>query len=178
MSQLAAPTLKETFELIFPDAEVDTLVQDLDFLAAEPSKVTAFHGFSTFKGIKIESKGFDVEGTIKGTIKTHDFKKLYEVYNLPSSSNWSLWAIKFKSDKSQSELRQTFQEEEKLDLAIDMKFRAPAAALGGVTFLRVGYETIRLRLSGVEKDFTVANPSSGSGRDEDGNEIPVEFEEI
>jgi hypothetical protein len=178
-SKLAS--VRESFELILPDAEIetDTFVESFDFLAAaEPTKVTAFHGFSAFKGIKIESQGFDVEGTLKGRVRTHNFVKLYQVYNLPKSSGWKLWALEFKKDKSQSVLRQTFQEEDQVDLAIDMKFSAPANALGGVTFLRVGFETIKLKLGGVEKSFTVVNPDSGGGRDEEGNEIDVEFEEI
>jgi hypothetical protein len=171
--------IEEPFALILPDSDIASYVQTFDFLRVEPdSKITAFHGFSTFKGIKIESQGFDVEGTLKGRVRSYNFRKLYEVYNLPSSSNWSLWALKFKSDTSQSVLKQTFQDSDLEDIAIDMRFSAKANALGGVTFLRVGFETIKLRLEGVEKNFTVANPASGGGRDEDGNEIPVDFEPI
>lgn len=173
-------TLEETFTLIRPEDDlVDPVVETFDFLAVEPdSKVTAFHGFSTFKGLKIESSGFDVEGTIKGRVRSHNFIKLYQVYNLPASKSWGVWALKFKADKSQSALKQTFQEEDQEDFSVDMKFSAKAKDLRGVTFIRVGFETIRLRLSGVEKNFTVTNPASGSGRDEDNNEIPVDFEPI
>ncbi|MGI5171624.1 hypothetical protein ACQEU3_45495 [Spirillospora sp. CA-253888] len=171
--------IEEPSVLIIPDADVEAYVRSFDYLAAaEDSKVTAFHGFSTFKGIKIESKGFDVEGTLRGRVRSHNFRRLYQVYNLPASASWSVWALKFKADKSQSVLKQTFQEEDLEDITIDMKFRAKADHLGGVTFLRVGFETIKLRLAGVEKNFTVANPASGGGRDEDGNEIPVDFEPI
>jgi hypothetical protein len=176
-SQLAS--IKETFALILPDAEIESYVETFDFLAAaEPSKVTAFHGFSTFKGVRIESQGFDVEGTIKGRLKTHNFTNLYQVYNLPRSSGWKLWALEYKRDKSQSVLKPTFQGEHLEDFEINMKFRAPANALGGVNFLRVGFETIKLRLNGEEKSFTVTNPASGSAKDEEGNEVPVDFEEI
>ncbi|GHG89060.1 hypothetical protein [Streptomyces lanatus] len=171
--------VEEPYALIAPDADVAAYVKNFDFLAVDPdSKVTAFHGFSTFRGLKIESKGFDVEGTISGRVRSYNWTALYQVYNLPSSSSWSLWALKFKADKSQSVLKQTFHEEDLEDLAVNMKFRAKANDLGGVTFLRVGFETIKLRLEGVEKNFTVVNPASGGARDEDGNEIPVDFEPI
>ncbi|MDQ1051532.1 hypothetical protein [Streptomyces sp. V4I2] len=171
--------VEEPFALIAPDADVATYAKNFDFLAVEPdSKVTAFHGFSTFKGLKIESKGFDVEGTITGRVRSYSYTALYEVYNLPSSSSWSLWALKYKADQSQSVLKQTFSGTEETDLTVNMKFRARASDLGGVTFLRVGFETIKLRLAGVEKNFTVVNPASGGGRDEDGNDIPVDFEPI
>lgn len=173
-------TIEEVFTLMLPDVDfAESFLARHDFLAREAdSKITAFHGFSTFKGIKIESSGFDVDGVIKGRVRSHNFVKLYEVYNLPSSSSWGVWALKFKADKTQSELKQTFQEEDEEDIYIDMRFSAKAKDLGGVSFLRVGFETIKLRLGGVEKNFTVANPASGGGRDEDNNEIPVDFEPI
>lgn len=173
-------TIQEAYELILPDVELSTFVQAFDFLAKEEpdSKVTAFHGFSTFKGIKIESSGFDVEGTLKGTVKSCSFVRLYQVYELPSSESWGVWALKFKKDKTQSELKQTFSDEEPQDFSVDMKFSAKANVLGGVSLLRIGFETIKLKLAGVEKSFRVVNPASGSGRDEHGNEIPVDFEEI
>ncbi|XVQ07152.1 hypothetical protein ACQP1W_31565 [Spirillospora sp. CA-255316] len=171
--------VEEAFAPISPDADIAAYVGSFDFLAQEPdSKITAFHGFSTFKGIRIESRGFDVEGTLRGRVRSHNFVKLYQVYNLPSSASYGVWGLKFKADTSQSALKQTFQELDEEDIAIDMKFRAKASDLGHATFLRVGFETLKLRLGGVEKNFTVVNPASGGGRDQNGNEIPVDFEPI
>ncbi|MEV5493853.1 hypothetical protein AB0M50_00470 [Nonomuraea fuscirosea] len=49
--------VEEPFALILPDADVATYAASFDFLAVEPdSKITAFHGFSSFKGLKIRER--------------------------------------------------------------------------------------------------------------------------
>jgi hypothetical protein len=145
---------------------------------AATENVTAFHGFSSFKSIVIQSQGFDLEGTIKGKIRTHDYKALYNVYNLPYSAGFSLWGAKFRADASRSVLKKTFEESNTIDVDVDIKFKVSAANLNGVSKLRVGFETLRLVVDGTTKDFTVINGESGSGKDQDNNDIPVDFEEF
>lgn len=146
--------------------------------AVATDNVTAFHGFSTFKSVTIQSQGFDLEGTIHGTIHSYDYKALYQVYNLSSSESWGVWVAQFKHDTSQDVLKQTFNHEEKLDLAVDIKFKVSAAALRGVSTLRIGFETMRLVFDGVTKDFTVVNGASGGAKDQNGNDIPVDFQPV
>ncbi|ROP27634.1 hypothetical protein EDD30_0320 [Couchioplanes caeruleus] len=160
--------------LILPGVEVGNPTGGL----ASADTVTAFHGFSTFRSIRIESQGFDLEGRIQGRLRTHNFESLWQVYNLPSSSGWSAWVFKFKQDTSQSVLKETFHREELIDVNIDISFRVSAAALRNVSTLRVGFETLRLELDGETKDFTVVNGASGGARDQNGNEVPVEFEPV
>ena len=146
-------------------------------LAAEDS-VTAFHGFSTIQNITIQSQGFDLEGRIQGTLRSYNFMSLWQVYNLPSSTGWKVWSLSFKKDTSQSVLKETFRREQLIDVNIDITFRVSAAALNGVSTLRIGFETRRLQLDGTTKDFTVVNGASGGAKDQDGDDIPIDFEPI
>lgn len=140
--------------------------------------VTAFHGFSTFKGIKIESRGVDIDGYITGKLRSYSFESLWKVYNLPKSSGWSVWVLNFKQDKSQSVLKETFRKEELQDIDVNMHFVVKADALRNVSFLRLGFETLRLQLDGQTKDFTVVNSASGGAQDQSGNNIPVDFQPV
>jgi hypothetical protein len=162
------------FSVISPDARVRSSLKAL----GRADTVTAFHGFSTFRSIKIESQGFDLEGRIKGRLKSHNFEKVYQVYNVPKSSSWGVWVVKFKQDTSQGVLKQTFQREELIDVNIDIKFKVSAAALRNVSTLKIGFETLRLELDGTTKDFTVVNGASGGAEDQNGNDIPVDFEPV
>jgi hypothetical protein len=160
------------FDLILPDVQAgrSTVLAD--------GQVTAFHGFSSLRSLKIESQGFDLEGTIKGRLRSHNFESLWQVYNLPKSSGWKVWVASFKKDSSQSVLKETFRDEQLIDIEIDIKFKVSAAALRGVSTLRIGFETLRLQLNGTTKDFTVVNGASGGGKDQNNNDIPVDFEPV
>ena len=173
----SSPTIditQDAFSLIVPNAQVGKSTKAL----AAADSVTAFHGFSTFKSIKIQSQGFDLEGSIKGTLRSHNFVSLWQVYNLPKSSGWKVWTVSFKKDTSQSVLKETFHQEELIDVTIDIRFRISAAALNGVSTLRIGFETLRLQLDGETKDFTVVNGDSGGAKDQNNNDIPVDFEPV
>lgn len=146
-------------------------------LAAEDN-VTAFHGFSSLQNIVIQSQGFDLEGRIHGTLRTYNFKSLWQVYNLPSSSGWKVWSVSFKKDTSQSVLKETLRQEQLIDVNIDITFKVSAAALQGVSTLRIGFETLRLQLDGTTKDFTVVNGASGGAKDQNGGDVPIDFEPI
>jgi hypothetical protein len=146
-------------------------------LAAEDN-VTAFHGFSSLQNIVIQSQGFDLEGRIHGTLRTYNFKSLWQVYNLPSSSGWKVWSVSFKKDTSQSVLKETLRQEQLIDVNIDITFKVSAAALHGVSTLRIGFETLRLQLDGTTKDFTVVNGASGGAKDQNGGDVPIDFEPI
>ena len=145
---------------------------------AAADNVTAFHGFSSMQNIVIQSQGFDLEGRIQGRLRTYNFKSLWQVYNLPSSSGWKVWSVSFKKDSSQSVLKETFRQEQLIDVNIDITFRVSAAALHGVSTLRIGFETLRLQLNGTTKDFTVVNGASGGAKDQDGDDVPIDFEPI
>jgi len=158
------------FDLVLPDAGSQRV--------AAADEVTAFHGFSSLKNIKIQSQGFDLEGRITGRLRSHNFVSLWQVYNLPSSSGWKVWVASFKKDKSQSVLKETFRDEQLIDVNIDIKFKVSAAALRGVSTLRIGFETLRLDYNGTTKDFTVVKGESGGGKDQNNNDIPVDFEPV
>jgi len=140
--------------------------------------VTAFHGFSTFQSLTIQSQGFDLEGRIQGRLRSYNYKALWQVYNLPSSSGWKVWVLSFKKDTSQSVLKQTYLSEQLIDVNIDIKFRVSAANLRGVSTLRIGFETLRLNFNGTTKDFTVVNGASGGAKDQNNNDVPVDFEPV
>ncbi|WP_157239182.1 hypothetical protein [Catenuloplanes japonicus] len=158
------------FTIVLPDSRTGN--------SAAAETVTAFHGFSSFKNVVIQSQGFDLEGTIKGKIRTHDYKAIYNVYNLPYSAGFSVWGARFKADASRSVLKQTFEESNTVDVDIDVTFRVAAANLNGVSTLRIGFETLRLDVNGTTKDFTVVNGESGGAKDQNNNDIPVDFEEF
>ncbi|RFS83553.1 hypothetical protein D0T12_21190 [Actinomadura spongiicola] len=158
------------FNVILSNSQVGRL--------AAGDTVTAFHGFSTFQKLTIQSQGFDLEGRIQGRLRSHDFKSLWQVYNLPSSTGYKVWALSFKKDTSQSVLKEVFRREQLIDVNIDITFRVKAAALRGVSTLRIGFETLRLELDGTTKDFTVVNPDSGGAKDQDGDDVPIDFEPI
>ncbi|WP_340682740.1 hypothetical protein LCL61_29295 [Amycolatopsis coloradensis] len=162
------------FDLILPDARAGRPTGAL----AAADEVTAFHGFSTFRSIKIQSVGFDLEGRIQGKLRSHNFKSLWQVYNLPSSSSWKVWVASFKRDTSQSVLKETLRDEQLIDINIDIKFKVSAAALQGVSTLRIGFETLRLNSNGTTKDFTVVNGASGGAKDQNNNDVPVDFEPV
>ncbi|MUN39611.1 hypothetical protein [Actinomadura litoris] len=147
-------------------------------LAPAEGSVTAFHGFSSFQKITIESQGFDLKGRIHGRIRTYNYESLWTVYKLPKSSGWKVWALSFKKDSSQSVLKETFRDEKLIDAELDVNFTVSAAALKGVSTLRIGFETLRLQLDGTTKDFTVINKESGGAKDQDGKEIPIDFEQL
>jgi hypothetical protein len=158
------------FNVILSNASVGRL--------AVEDNITAFHGFSSLQNIVIQSQGFDLEGRIQGRLRTYNFKSLWQVYNLPSSSGWKVWSLSFKKDTSQSVLKETFRQEQLIDVNIDITFRVSAAALHGVSTLRIGFETLRLQLDGTTKDFTVVNGASGGAKDQDGDDVPIDFEPI
>lgn len=158
------------FTVILPNTRVGRL--------AAAGDITAFHGFSALKNITIQSQGFDLEGTITGRLRSNDYKALYQVYNMPYSASFDVWALKFKADASRSVLKKTFEESQLIDVNINIKFKVSAAALNGVSTLRIGFETLRLELDGTTKDFTVVNGASGSAQDQNNNDVPVDFEEI
>jgi hypothetical protein len=158
------------FSVILPNARVGKL--------AAADNLTAFHGFSSLKSVTIQSQGFDLEGRITGRLRSYDFKSLWQVYNLPSSSSWGVWVVRFKQDHNQSVLKETFHQEQLIDVNIDIKFKVSAAALHGVSTLRIGFETLRLQLNGTTKDFTVVNGASGGAKDQNNNDIPVDFEPV
>ncbi|WP_406631439.1 hypothetical protein [Amycolatopsis sp. WGS_07] len=145
---------------------------------AADDQVTAFHGFSTFRTLVIQSQGFDLEGRIQGKLRSYDFRAIYQVYQLPSSSGWKVWALSFKRDKTQSVLKETFRSEQLIDVDVDIKFKVSSANLRGVSTLRIGFETLRLSLDGTTKDFTVVNGASGGGKDQNNNDVPVDFEPV
>ncbi|GLZ38093.1 hypothetical protein [Actinokineospora sp. NBRC 105648] len=166
---------------IAPNLGQFTLISPTVQLSGVPGvngDVAAYHGFSTLQNLKIQSQGFDLEGRIQGRLRSYDFKSLWQVYNLPSSSGWSLWVLNFKRDTSQSVLKETFRSEQLIDVNIDIKFKVSAANLRGVSTLRVGFETLRLTFDGTTKDFTVVNGASGGARDQNNNEVPVDFEPV
>ncbi len=158
------------FDLVLPNGRV------ANSIAAD--EVTAFHGFSTFQSLTIQSQGFDLEGRIQGRLRSYNFKSLWQVYNLPSSSGWKVWVLSFKKDTSQSVLKETFRSEQLIDVTIDIKFKVSAANLRGVSTLRIGFETLRLNFNGTTKDFTVVNGASGGAKDQDNNDVPVDFEPV
>jgi hypothetical protein len=173
----SSPTIAVThgqFNVIVPNAPVGKSARAL----AVENPITAFHGFSSLQSVTITSQGFDLEGRITGTLRSHNYEAIYQVYNLPKSSKWDLWGVSFKKDTSQSALKLTWANSQPVDLNIDISFRVKAADLRGVSTLRIGFETLRLNLNGQTKDFTVVNAPSGSAMDQGGNEIPVEFEQI
>src|SRR5690349_17806536 len=117
----SAPTIDVSqgqFSLILPNARVNGAGK-----LAAADNVTAFHGFSTLRSITIQSQGFDLEGRIQGRLRSHNFKSLWQVYNLPASSGWKLWVLKFKQDSSQSVLKETFRDEQLIDVNVDIKFK-------------------------------------------------------
>ncbi|MBB1158444.1 MULTISPECIES: hypothetical protein [Amycolatopsis] len=140
--------------------------------------VTAFHGFSTLQNLVVQSHGFDLEGEIHGRLRTFNFKSLWQVYNLPSSDSWKIWVVSFKHDSSRSVLKEVFHSEQLIDVNIDVKFRVSAANLRGVSSLRIGFETLRLQLDGQTKDFTVVNGASGGAKDQNNNDVPVDFQQV
>ncbi|WP_206793913.1 hypothetical protein [Amycolatopsis sp. MtRt-6] len=158
------------FDLVLPDARTARTVAD--------DEVTAYHGFSTFQSLTIQSQGFDIEGRIQGRLRSYNFKSLWQVYNLPSSSGWKVWVASFKKDTSQSVLKETFRSEQLIDINIDIKFKVSAANLRGVSTLRIGFETLRLNFNGTTKDFTVVNGASGGAKDQNNNDVPVDFEPV
>jgi hypothetical protein len=159
------------FDLVLPDARAGRSTTAAD-------EVTAFHGFSTFQSLTIQSQGFDIEGRIQGRLRSYNFKSLWQVYNLPSSSGWKVWVLSFKKDTSQSVLKETFRSEQLIDVTIDIKFKVSAANLRGVSTLRIGFETLRLNFDGTTKDFTVVNGDSGGAKDQNNNDVPVDFEPV
>jgi len=158
------------FNLILPNSRIGH--------STAADEVTAFHGFSTFQSLTIQSQGFDLEGRIQGRLRSYNYKALWQVYNLPSSSGWKVWVVSFKKDTSQSVLKQTYLSEQLIDVNIDIKFRVSAANLRGVSTLRIGFETLRLNFNGTTKDFTVVNGASGGAKDQNNNEVPVDFEPV
>jgi hypothetical protein len=159
------------FDVILPNAQTGKL-------AAGEGNVTAFHGFSSFQKLTIQSEGFDIDGRVKGRLRSYNFESLWKVYNLPRSSGWKVWSLSFKKDSSQSVLKEVFRQEKLIDVDVDIHFTVKAAALHGVSTLRIGFETLRLELDGTTKDFTVVNPESGSAKDQNGGEVPIDFEEL
>ncbi|WP_409463645.1 hypothetical protein [Amycolatopsis sp. GA6-003] len=146
--------------------------------APADDQITAFHGFSTFQKLVVQSQGFDLEGEIHGRLRSYNFKALYQVYNLPSSDSWKVWVVSFKHDSNRSVLKETFRNEQLIDVNIDVKFRVAAANLRGVSSLRIGFETLRLQFNGTTKDFTVVNGASGGAKDQNNNDVPVDFQPV
>ncbi|MEU5694572.1 hypothetical protein [Actinosynnema sp. NPDC020468] len=146
--------------------------------SAKAGAVAAFHGFSSFKGITIESSGFDLDGELDGTLTGYSYEAIYDVYNLKHSESWKAWVVSFKKDSSQDVLQKTFGETAQIKLHFRLGFHVKAKDLRGVARLRIGFETLRLTFNGTSKDFTVINGSSGGGKDQNDKDIPVEFEPV
>jgi hypothetical protein len=178
-SAAVPPIIKVTngeFEIVLPDGGVGTLAAEDD--------VTGSTGFGALVDIVIQPGDFDLEGEIHGTLRTYDFRSMWEVYTLDPSDGLDRWIDSFRSDSGQEVLKETLRQELELEVTIHLTFRVAAADLDGVARLRIGFDVLRLEFESDTKDFMILNEAGGGAKDQDGNDVPVdmeldvEFEEI
>lgn len=127
--------------------------------------------------IGVQGSGAWTSGTLDGTIKTYDYRQLYEVFNLKDSESAGVWFAKYQKIKSHDEIKEV----SKLGYEVDMDYVLNFKLQGNdrqITSVFITYEVIRLVVDGVIKDYVVTNPNSASPKNEDGSDYPGGFKAV
>ncbi len=149
-----------------------------DFLS-DHGKIEVYKGEQVIKnyGITVQGSGSWVKGTIKGTVKSYDYKALYSVYSLHDTQSTDYWFIKYKNDVSRDKLEKTFEESTTVPLDYSLKFRIQGNDYG-INSVFITFKVIRLKMNGMTKDYVVTNPASAGAVTPDGSKYPGGFEPI
>jgi hypothetical protein len=133
-------------------------------------QITAATGYTKAQqyGIGATGSGSTVYGTITGTLKSNEYKKIYKVYNVPSSKSSGWWVFKYQSDTNRGELKQTFNDSKEIDQDYTLNFSITGNDYG-INQIYVYYGTIQLKYKKLTKQYVVTNPASASAADPSGN---------
>lgn len=141
----------------------------------------AYRGFRATQGIAIEAEGSGAwaKGKTKpGRIKTADWKRLYQVYNIPTSESWDVWIAKFKHDTSHGELKEVFKQGGEIDSELpEFEFQLQGNDLG-ITSVFVGFRSLKLEYQGQTKIYTAPNKNNAQVKNQDGSDYPGGFKPV
>jgi len=162
------------FKLIVP---MSKNASDVLLPSAVEDKIECYSGNRVVNnfGLTASGSGTWVNGTISGTLNSYDYKALYDVYHISDyTESANYWFISYKKDISHDELVKTFEDSKTVALNYNLNFTIQGNDYG-INDVFICYETIRLVVNGVTKDFVVSNPASASALSPDGNPYPGGF---
>ena len=148
-------------------------------LSSEHDKIECYSGNKAVNnfGLTVHGSGTWVEGTIKGTLASYDYKAMYNVYGLKDSDSTDVWFMHFRKESSHDQLIKTFEDSKKIDLDYNLKFSIQGNEYD-INSVFICYEVIRLVVNGETRDFVVTNPESASAKSPDGSDYPGGFKPI
>jgi hypothetical protein len=144
-----------------------------------PNKIQVYRGKSIAKrfGVAVQGSGAKAKGKISGSYTGYDYRAVYQVYNLPSSRSAKYWFITYSKSTSTSELRLVNEQSNTTTLNYELEFELQGND-SGIASVYIYYETIRLKINGQTKDYTVTNPQSSGAVAPDGSPYPGGFTPI
>jgi hypothetical protein len=112
-------------------------------------------------GVGVSGQSSVVRSNIKFEIDAHDFKKLYDVYNVSYDQPIKIWIDEYNKDKIKLE---SFFEKEKLETAsIRLKYELRSINNDGIDSLfpsSIYCDVLRLKMEKDYKDFLILNTPS------------------
>lgn len=140
------------------------------YIKSEHEKIEAYSGTQAIEqyGISVAGSGSWVSGSMEGSIKTYDYKAIYEVYEVPTSESTQHWFYKYKKDTSKGELKLVNKETKDIEQKYDLKFQIQGNDWGQSSVF-ITYQVIRLVMDGKTKDYVVTNNNSAGANNADGS---------
>ncbi len=168
----------EKYRLVLP-AGMDIETAAISAKMQEHDKVEVYTGNKAVSnyGITVQGSGAWASGHIDGTMNGYDYKALYKVYNTESHKSAGWWVFKYQEDKSQAELKKTFEQLRKVDLKYDLDFTIQGNDYG-ISAVFITYEVIRVVYNGITKDCVVTNNDSSGAVTPDGDKYPGGFKPV
>jgi hypothetical protein len=121
-----------------------------------------------FFEVSVTSPNITNTGTIKGTVKTHDYKSLYKAYNLDANAAPSQWIYKFNADPELNQVQTINETTVEVEMNVDLSYKITGN--GSTSTVYIYYSTIILNTkNGKKKTYIVTNPDSAYATDSQGH---------
>lgn len=157
-----------------PDLLADPALARL--VVESPDNLTVYRGktFMGRLGVAVQGSGARAKGKIGGTVASHDYDAVYQVYSLEHNVAAKYWFVNYSRNEKRDELKLVHENSVDQTFNWELEFELQGNDRG-ITSVWVYYETIRLKINGVSKDFTVTNGQSSGVTAPDGSPYPGEF---
>lgn len=104
------------------------------------NRLQVYRGRSIAKrfGVAVQGSGATARGRINGSYTGHDYRAVYQVYHLPTSTSARYWFITYSRSSSTSELRLVNEQQNTTSVSYDLTFELQ----GNDTSVYIFYEAI------------------------------------